>query len=227
MVWKIEKNKATLQAKSFSALFDLEQPFLGLSLTDSSGKTEISQLFAFLVPDAPVETYVRGDDLVAKYPPRNSDLVSYQTYFRVTDDGDGIECILSAQTSLLDSKPLTKVTSTFGDGELLFKTFDGKCKTANAELQFEQHDAPAFFLHRPTGESHSWLLFVHPADFYRGSMRTEPTAAVGFHVFQDPLEKGVIRRASFQLRRVARENDEQIGSELLAAAEHAAPPLTT
>ena len=228
MAWELNQQQATLKANAFVATFDMEQPYLGLRV-DHGQTTEISQLFAFLVPDSPVESYIRGDDLANRYPPRNSDLVSYQTYYRMTSDGSGIELILSAQTSLLDSAPITQVTSAFDNAELLYMpSAASECRVVDSELTFEQDDAPRFFLVRPNeSDDHSWALFVHPTDFHRGSVRTTPTPAVAFHVFPDSLEKGVIRRATFKVHLVARENDAKQAADLLAEAEHASPPLTT
>ena len=221
MAWELNQQQATLKANAFVATFDMEQPYLGLRV-DHGQTTETSQLFAFLVPDSPVESYIRGDDLANRYPPRNSDLVSYQTYYRMTS---AAWCI----TAALSAAPITQVTSAFDNAELLYMpSAASECRVVDSELTFEQDDAPRFFLVRPNeSDDHSWALFVHPTDFHRGSVRTTPTPAVAFHVFPDSLEKGVIRRATFKVHLVARENDAKQAADLLAEAEHASPPLTT
>lgn len=231
MTWELNNQQATLKAKTFVAKFDLSQPYLGLNVGNQQA-AEISQLFGFLVPDSPVETYVRGDDLSNRYPPRNSDLVSYQTYYRLAENKNGIQLLLSAQTSLLDSDPQTQVTSAFEDATLLYQppsaSVDSTCSVVEGDLEFDQENAPRFFLIRPnTSKDHSWALFVHPTDFYRASVRATGNPSVAFHVFPNSLEKGVIRRATFQLYHVEREGDVKQAAELLAEAEQASPPLTT
>ena len=228
MPWQLDHQQATLKSKSFVARFELDKPFLGLSIADG-GVVEISQLFAFLVSDSPLETYVRGIDLANRYPPRNSDLVSYHTYYRATPDGDGIECILSAQTSLLESSPLTEVTSSFANAKLCYKPSRGSgLVSVEDALDLGQDQAPEFFLIRPeVSKDHSWVVFVNSTDFHRGRVSLQPSPTISFQVFPDSLEKGVIRRARFSAHRVARRDDETWAAKLLSQAEAESPLLGT
>lgn len=228
MVWEIEDQHATLKCESFVGSFDLSQPYLGMALRNEKLGIDVRQLFAFLVPNTSVETYIRGADLVAKYPPRNSDLVSYNTYFRQSENLNGVDFILSAQTSLLDSNPLTQVTSSFGAAEILVNSASGSFESISADKDFQTDSPSPLFLVRPsTTKFVSWVLILHPSDFHRATARLAPDATIVFWVFPDSLEKGVIRRATFQVRLVKREHDEQLAAEFLASAESASPPLAT
>ena len=68
MDWQLDKNRATLEMESFVGSFDLSQPYLGLKFQGRDRPGDVIQLFAILVTDSSVETYVRGVDLVNKYP---------------------------------------------------------------------------------------------------------------------------------------------------------------
>lgn len=228
MTWTIENKSASAVTPNLSSSFDLSQPWSGLKLSKED-KVVAENVFACLVPGEPIETWARGADLFNRYPPRSSDLVSYQTYYRVPPEADGIEFILSAQTSLLESAPLVQVTSTFADSELWVReSVDKPAKHVTGPLDFADGMAPGFFLIRPEQfDDITWILFVHPSDSYKTSVRIDPHPSVAFWVFPTSLEKGVIRRARFQVRQVARSRDEELGLELLAESNTAAPPLAT
>lgn len=226
MEWSIHENLASVDTPEFTGSFDLAQPWAGMKLR--RGEQVIAEnLFACLVPEAAVETWCRGRDLFCRYPPRNSDLVSYQTYYR--DVNDGIEFILSAQTSLLDSKPLTQVTNRFSAGELWYRpALDVPCRQVTGTQDFDLSDPPGFFLVRPDAfDDVSWTIFVHPADFHRVTVRATPQPSVAYWLFPEALEKGVIRRTQMAFHVVPRTTDEQDALRLLARANIAAPPLAT
>jgi hypothetical protein len=233
MTWDLKDSTATLTTDAFAASFDGERPFRGLRIQGQGEANFDARLFAFLLSEPPAETYVRGDDLVSKYPARNSDLVSYTTYHRriaskETLAYEGIQFILSAQTYLLDSAPLTQIVSEFDGAQLFFKpSSGGDLRSVEGELIFDATTAPQFFLIRSEADkSHSFVLMIHPTDFHRGSVRLDPTPAVALHVFPEALEKGVIRRATLKCCRVSRDQDEKIAAQLFESLESAAPPLT-
>ena len=229
MVWRLEEHIARLETNSIRASFNSEEPYASLALLDSKGESR-GRLFSFLLSESPVETYVRGDDLVCKFPPRNSDLVSYTTYHRIADNGESIEFVLSAQTSLLDSAPLTKVTCEFANASTFFKlpSSDDLQQLHGVDRELSLDEAPLFVLIRPNDdESYSWVIPIHPTDFHLGTVRLESVAAAEFCVFPDALEKGVIRRATMKFSRVKREQDEVTAQTLYDRLSTAAPPLTT
>lgn len=228
MAWNLTDKLATVEAGDFEGSFDLEQPWAGMKV--SRGDRVVAEhLFACLVPSSPIETWVRGDDLFCRYPPRNSDLVSYQTYHRLTPERDGIEFILSAQTSLLESAPLTQVTATFAASDLWVKpSISDPFQQVTSSTEYDLRNPPGLFLLRPNDTPDlTWALFVHPADFHRALVRVEPDSSVAFWVFPNSLEKGVIRRAQFALRQLKRGDDEEAAMDLLAKSVMAPPPLTT
>ena len=226
MTWELKNETATAKTHTLTATFDASKPYRGLAV--SFGKAEPIRLFSFLLSEPPIEQYVRGNDLVSKYPARNSDLVSYTTYYRLSEDGRGIDFILSAQTSLLDSAPLTQVVSEFADAGLLFKPSESSpLRPVEGEQVFPTSTCPQFFLVRPNEQpDHSIALMIHPTDFHRGNVRLEPLPTVSLSLFPSALEKGVIRRGKLKMHLVDRGNDVGIAEKLFDELEAAAPPLT-
>ena len=226
MTWEIEKQSATAKTDSLAVTFDASKPYRGLAVKFGDSADPV-RLFSFLLSEPPIEQYVRENDLVSKYPARNSDLVSYTTYYRLSEDGRGIDFILSAQTSLLDSAPLTQVVSEFADSELLFKPETTSLRPVEGEQVFPTPACPQFFLIRPQNQpDHSIVLMIHPTDFHRGNVRLDPVPTVSLSLFPNALEKGVIRRGTLKIQLVDRANDEATAEKLYDELEAAAPPLT-
>lgn len=211
-IWQINEQTATLKSQDWVATVDLAHPSEGLKIRGD--QLFIERLFSFVVNDDPLECFVRDVDLVLRFPPRNTDLVSYEAYFRACTDGRGLELILSAQTQLLESKPETKVTSMFPSSSVISLP---KSSISEQPVQY--------FLVRPTEpNSLSVLLITHPSDFYRAAVDADEIA---FWVFPDSLEKGVIRRARFQMRLLQRASDEELAVEAFAETQLVPPPLAT
>jgi len=232
MTWQIDGSRARLTAGDLAGEFDLPNPIGGVIKFEVSGHAfNTGQFLAVRVPhrpqnDPPVETYIRGADLIVKYPPRHSDLVSHYVYYSALSEPSGLGLILSAQTSLLNSVPQTEVFSSFGPGELLVKLVDDEeCKRVPDTVDYDQTRPPQFFLMRPASANISLVLFVHPQDFVAATVG--PAPSVSYRVFPNSLEKGVIRRVLFRLSAVPRKGDDAAASALLEKAVQAAPPLAT
>ena len=211
--WQISGNLATHESTLGIAHVDLDSPSKGVSL--NSEALHIDPLFAFLISDLPNDIVVRGNDLTLRIPARSSDLVSYEMQYRVASGDHALELILSAQTQLLDSQPKTKVVSRFHSADLI---------QPGNHHQADQD--PPYCVVRPAAtDDVSLLVMVHPSDFHRASVDAD-AGKVTYWVFQDPLEKGVIRRARFRLQLLDRCDDEQQASELFLQSKTERPPLT-
>lgn len=200
--WQLKDGKASLETSLGTVHFDSAQASQGLAISDSP--LQLTHFFSFLVNDLPCDLYCRENDLVVKYPPRESDLVGYEVRYQYSEERDGFDCVLSAHTQLLESAPQTKVTATLGEGEILKQ---------HAIEQARQAKIP-YYLVRPQDAEVSWMVKVHGTDFYRNAVDSEadqPT--ISFWVFPESLEKGVIRRARFWLRWFPRENDLQLAKD--------------
>ena len=223
--WEVNESSATLTAKNWMAKLDVSNPSTGLALSVGD-KSIATHLFSFLLNDKPIDMFVRDTDLVLRYPPRNSDLVSYETYFRIAENAQGLELILSAQTHLLQSKPETKVTATFASMSIAAKTaMADQIHELDSDANFGPEETIQYFLIRPHNSSElSILLMSHPSDFHRAAVQS---GQVAFWVFPHSLEKGVIRRARFQMRLLERATDEIEAARIFAGVEQESPPLAT
>ena len=225
MGWVIENNRAVLTLDGYQCVFNQAEPYLGLELRDTDGSLAIDQLFAIGVAEN-CESYVRGNDLVSKHEARSSDLVSYHTYYRQLPDKLGIDFILSAQTSLLDSNPLAQVTTSIANAELVVGR-GGQYTPVSHDSDFSREDADFFLLRPVESDAVSFLLSVHHSDFYRATVSVSAKLSVALWVFPASLEKGVIRRASFQFRVIPRQNDETRAGDVWSELVRAAPLLAT
>ena len=224
---RIEDKRAVLLTKHFTGSFDCNHPHLGVQVQNNNPEIDIRQAFSFLVPEPPSETYVRGNDFVAKYPARNSDLVSYTTYYSIAEADIGIDFTLSAQTSLLDSNPTTKVNTLVGPSTVSLVTDESNVVPIAEDQDYDLTSQANAFLIRPTNnDTQSIVLLVHPSDYCRATVRLSNHPELGFWVFPNSLEKGVIRRATFMLRIVSRDGDEQRAQDIQHAALQQEPPLT-
>lgn len=235
--WNLNNDYVQLALNGVSARLQLDDTVAGLQQlklgADQVANCDLLNVDVRELPNEQGETYVRGDDLIRKLPERASDQVRHEVYYRatggdgVTGDPAGIEMILSAQTNLLDSRPSVEVSNTFGSGDLLLKTSDDRPATSAITRDFDV-DAPLLYaIHRPDeAPATSMVLLVHPSDFYLATSLIEPQPRISFSVFPNSLEKGVIRRAYFQLRFVARVDDLATAEQLLESVASMEPPLT-
>ena len=235
--WSIEGAQAQLRLPGIQASVQLDRPSQGVREIVVNGQETQAGLLAVTIahrtePTEPVEAYARGDDVLFHLPPRSLDLVSHHLMYRAEqcDDHIRLSLFLSAQTSLLESDPLTEVRSVFGPGELLAVDMDQNVQPLQQKTEFaNQNAAPAYFLLRPDSmPSLSVLLYIHPSDFHTGfAVVSDSGITVSWEVFPYSLEKGVIRRATFGCVSMARERDLIAAARLYDGARLAPPPLTT
>jgi hypothetical protein len=156
------------------------------------------------------DTFVRGEDLVARYSARPSDGLSCQIDWRAIEIPElravGVEVLVSVQTETLDARawvsleselPCTEVQHILADGTTsiaLTNTPQGP-QTANVK----QIHRPGLLLCRLEKGLGLCALMVHPTDFVSGQLvRDDATNRFAQSVFvlvQEQMEKGVIRRS--------------------------------
>jgi hypothetical protein len=201
--WQINDTVARVEQPIVAGQVDVLFPWHGFSLAASklAGVAILKVLTRAAggpTPETIADCYQRGVDLVATYaqtPERN---VRPQVYWRYVTSGDnvaGLELILSAQTSLLDSEPATSVESTLPPGEMLAVDVAGASRPYQQDQWQSGEGAPPITLFRPRDLSASYVEMIHPTDFAGVQFTTSgelPT--VRWHLFPERLEKGVIRR---------------------------------
>ncbi len=231
-MWRLENKKALLRNPTWTLELDVESPETGLSDLAISGpgpeQVPVFQRFGakLLQIQSPNQdsigrpvcesVYVRGADLVATYRMSKAYEICWQIYWRELaaeeDTIGGIELIVSVQTDLLDSDPRLYVGS----------------RIANSA--FVSLEPAGALLARPPQVSFSYLELIHPADFSAVEVTSDgadpPTCASRFHLFDDHLEKGVIRRARLRGLVLPRADDTAMATACYQSFLQSALPLT-
>jgi hypothetical protein len=213
-MWRIDQTQASLNASGLSARVNLQRPDLGIADLVWQGTPVVgARLLQVRRPrsDASqhlVDAYIRGTDLIAMYETRLCGAVATQLYWRYVEHADlcaaGFELIVSVQTELLDDDPGLALISELpcielfqaakGDAACLARVplpeneADGSCRCTGVGL----------FLYRFGQLPGGYLEMVHPADFDDVEFEPGPNPGIlrsRFKLFEEHLEKGVIRRA--------------------------------
>ncbi|PQO39804.1 hypothetical protein DTL21_03415 [Bremerella cremea] len=171
--------------------------------------------------------YVRGDDLVERY---TVDDLSTEIYNRVLPGRDGVEMILSRQTSLLDSDPGLSLKFYFEDANSI--------STMNADGDWNPPGlgpTDRADLINPMAavvgclDAVQYGLFVYPGDCEAMQVQrtSEEAVEVTLPLFTVHLEKGVIRRSRVRfVRAEGKDAMQQLADKYRAFCESEVP-LTT
>lgn len=256
-MWTIDPacTTARLQLADLTGEIDLARPWLGfrpqnVPAEESAG---IKSLLGIDLPSgaaertelAPVEFFVRGDDLIATYP-ESSGCLRLQIYWRALRGNSqgqvmGLELIVSVQTDLLDSQPVLFVRSELGPGRLqvLGPTGSGAAKLnavsdSATDNRTEWCPSPPACMFVPANAKLAYLEMPFPLDTRRttvGRLSTlsgsAPSWVVEHELMREFLEKGVIRRC--RLRGMFVPIGDATSAKVTAAVEQfraSAPPLT-
>jgi hypothetical protein len=248
IVWQTEGTTARLKLEPLSARLDRLRPARGLrDLRFGDRRMEAAAILQVRADTAAsdrdeclLDSFVRGNEMVASYalwPPRK---VGAELRWRCIHHVDlaavGLELIISVQTDLLDTDPGLTIGSVMPQGAV-WRLVDAD------KLQFERIifpdrllasyslRPPAMLLYRPAEADWSFVEMIHPSDFAGAMLAQLPQEAGGFcssyRLFDERLEKGVIRRGRLQGLLVARDRDQETawpGYQRFAGSEI---PLTT
>jgi len=186
----------------------------------------------------PLDSYVRGTDLVAVYASTaERDLVA-DIYWRAIQydavGAVGVEIIASVETSLLDSDPRMTVGSALPDCDILRLSDERESRFAPVAATYGEPFGPesgaGVFLFRLPGTTRSYVEMIHPADFTTAEIQASASGTERicskFRLFNEPLEKGVIRRARVCGVWLARQGDENFAVECYRHFVQSAAPLT-
>ncbi len=245
-MWEIDDRTASMRLASLTAQVDLLRPCEGLHNVCVHGEpiaeARLLQARTGSRPteqgDELVDNYVRGTDLVAVYASASQRSVNTQIYRRAIQhdavDAAGVEIIASVQTSLLDSDPRMTIGSTLprcdvwrllDESESRFERVD----TADAK-PFVLESGAGLFLFRMPGTRCSYIEMIHPADFTATEIRACASSREGvcseFRLFDEPLERGVIRRGRVRGMFLECEGDEKAAVECYRRFVESAAPLT-
>jgi hypothetical protein len=213
-MWRINQNQASVNASGLSARVNLQQPHSGLVDVVWHGTSwPHSRLFQVRPPRSGsrydlLDAYVRGRDLVACYRTPSHESLAIQVYWRFIAhpdlDAAGVELIVSVQTELLDDDPCLTVGSELSCCDVLqagvpiTAAFTRVSPVERASSEPCRGTGTGLFLYRLDAERGGYLEMVHPADFFRADFErgSEPDVLRSrFELFEERLEKGVLRRA--------------------------------
>ncbi|MEX2173155.1 MAG: hypothetical protein WD872_02260 [Pirellulaceae bacterium] len=244
--WRLENEIGGLRCGPLSAAVRLNE--LELGLTAITWHDRACDAFRALHIYAPVwgprpaigEAYVRGADLVATYKPSAEGEITTQYYWRSRFDphlnAAAIEVVLSVQTALLDSSPITGLDHAVREGVVLqASALDPEAfqqhAPGHATIQFKSNvSRVCLFVLREPALGLSLATMVHPSDFFDAQLVYTPeylASSVRTRLFPGRLEKGVIRRARIGGWFLPAENDLAVAVELAKRFIDEPLPLTT
>ena len=247
VLWKLRGNLAELNSGKLSARTDASRPNEGLQHVTFDGAKLATDLLCVYRSDVidnkswplpAAESYVRGRDLVASYHATNDWPFSPQLYWRANSlhGANGvlasISLLVSVQTHLLDTVPQIAVSSQVSCDETLLVSVndDGQL---NAVLTDSSQTIPrtnedCCIVSRLKDISLSYVEIMPAGDFHAIRIIEEGNrTAFEWRLFDEFLEKGVIRRARVHAAIVPRDKDIESAAECCKAIDGLELPLTT
>ena len=245
-VWKTSENSAIAawelgEENTTSATLTVatDTPLSGGTLQIGDDAVSLLALEKKGEGDSPLDMYVRGNDLVARYNSQGHPF-EREVYWRVIDcdaleqsESDdqslvGVELIYSLQTDSLDSNPAPKVTSLVPIKS--FKVFSvvGASTDANRSWKASDDLASSQLLVATLVGGAKLAIGAFPSDLARLEVENPKSPCpVVFHLNSDFLEKGVIRRTRMFVCCGGPEVDEARLIQQATAFLNSEIPLTT
>lgn len=185
-----------------------------------------------------LDSYTRGNDLIAVYAPTRRYPVRMQATWRLIEHPRFaiVDLHVSAQTELLAANPELQTRSTITASEILWLTSIDPVRAnqiplaAVSEFELPQDLLPHVMVCRYRESPISYVEIVHPNDVGGDRLTYAPAELRGtlrHRLFVGSLEKGVILRARIRGAWVPRSGDLEHAAELHNAFAQSALPLTT
>ena len=195
-----------------------------------------------------VDQYTRQHDLIVTYEQAEPQHLRAQIYYRASSatetmrpatnevdpafDAVGIQAFLSLQTDRLDGRPQVAVGQRVYVTEVLQRdTRESSSWTRLAQSNSSlRPQAPPLFILRLPHRNESLVIMAADSDVARWQLQhpsDNGLAELDLELFDEHLEKGVIRRAQLAVWRIPRRDDCHVAERLHADFIAAPPPLTT
>ncbi|MEW4562991.1 hypothetical protein AB1K70_10725 [Bremerella sp. JC770] len=175
------------------------------------------------------EFYVRGNDLVERYSAEEGQL-STEIYSRILPELDGVELILSRQTSTLDSNAQMALTFRFDDANsVITMNESGQWNAPGLGHENLAELADPMIVAIGCLDAIQYAVFAYPGDCasITAERLNEETVEVTIPLFSLHLEKGVIRRSRIQMVRAeGKDAMEQLAAKYRSFCDSEIP-LTT
>jgi hypothetical protein len=257
--WTFHKPRAEFRCGSFGGIVDAAHPGSGVNRLSISTNPLAGHILAArpssnVAPDLNqphrpardetdlqiADSYIRGNDLVATYEPRDAWPYTTQIYWSAPDhDHDdqligSLSLFVSLQTHLLDTWPTLSIESLLETDEVMFLSEGAASPHAVKPIGRGQHllkptGTACCVLQRLVGAPVSYAEIMPASDFRALTIRyiSDGACQTSWELFADFLEKGVIRRARMQSIFLPRENDLAVAAELCQEIDKRRLPLTT
>ncbi len=240
--WQIQGSEAALECAPLRAAVHLDHPSHGLSgiVWNQTQLHSHAPLQLICGADRLLESYVRGNDLVAGYEscgPQSFPHVYWRARNRGTGGAVGLEIVLSMRTDLLDALPQSAVDTLVGNvsffhaSALETSAFKSLRRAKRARKITAAESTTHLFVMRDEQAGVTYAEMVHPSDFASAVVFNPESAADSWHVkshlFPERLEKGVIRRARIGGWFLPAKNDLAVAVELAKQFIDEPLPLTT
>ena len=249
-VWKTSEDSATAawelgEENTTSATLTVatDTPLAGGKLQLGGDAVSLLALEKKGEGDSPLDMYVRGNDLVARYNSQGHPF-EREVYWRVidcdafeesveqseTDDQSllGVELIYSLQTDSLDSNPAPKVTSLLPMKSFKVYSVVGASTDATRSWKASDDLASSQLLVATLVGGAKLAIGAFPSDLARLEIENPKSPCpVVFHLNSDFLEKGVIRRTRMFVCCGGRSVDEARLIQQATAFLNSEIPLTT
>ncbi|MCA9187276.1 MAG: hypothetical protein R3E01_32610 [Pirellulaceae bacterium] len=182
-----------------------------------------------------VEQFVRDGDLIVKYAQRPTGTAYRQVIWRSISELEygGVEWVASVQTSLLASQPALhcQTVSPTGSGWWSWNADDPQHwheHVPGAKVSSLSADQAPVFLCRLADVPCSYVEMVFPADYQGAELFVgEDGGRLRYTLFQEFLEKGVIRRGRVRAIWVPRDGDLQYAEAAFRSFVASPIPLGT
>ncbi|MBA2114303.1 hypothetical protein HOV93_14600 [Planctomycetes bacterium FF15] len=175
------------------------------------------------------EFYVRGNDLVERYTSDENKL-STEVYSRILPELDGVELILSRQTSTLDSDAQMALKFRFDDANSVITMNEaGQWNAPGLGHENQANLSDPQIVAIGCLDAVQYAVFTYPGDCasIQAERRNEETVEVTIPLFSLHLEKGVIRRSRIQfVRAEGKDAMDQLAAKYRAFC-NSEIPLTT
>ena len=238
-VWELGEDDTTLATLTVAT----NTPLSGGALQVGTDTVSLLALEKKGEGDSPLDTYVRGNDLVARFNSQGHPF-DREVYWRVidcdafeeaveqTESADealiGVELIYSLQTDALDSSPAPKVTSLLPMKSFKVYSVVGASTDATRSWKASDDLASSQLLVATLVGGAKLAIGAFPSDLARLEIENPKSPCpVVFHLNSDFLEKGVIRRTRMFVCCGGRSVDEARLIQQATAFLNSEIPLTT
>lgn len=193
--WTLVGGRGTQSTHGLTAAIHLDAPALGLAVAGPHGDRLLALDLA--APGGPVEQWLRGDDLVAVYEPRDTRRLRATAYWRPLP-GAAVaawELVVSAQTALVTSDSALAVVCDVAAEDLAWEATGALGRAWTTER--DPHAANLLVRRAARdGVATSVLIAAHPDDVRRIVVhRHGGRARIECWLFSSIIEKGVLLRS--------------------------------